>query len=161
VKAGNEWCREPQLQRNSETPPDIIERKVISGCGQVGQLLVPGQLHYPFPLRRSGRSHLCVRSGPGSSHSLCWTAAKVDLEGVNGGLEVYGGLMPDPEPISLAEIRLSIASITVAFAAVRDPRRDHLKRFLLPDMLVLAVAGMLAGCKDWVDLEDFGEQRAA
>lgn len=68
--------------------------------------------------------------------------------------------MPDPEPISLAEIRMSIASIKAAFAAVRDPRRDHLKRFLLSDILVLAVAGMLAGCEDWVDMEDFGEQRA-
>ncbi len=68
--------------------------------------------------------------------------------------------MPDPDPISLSEIRLSIASLKAAFAAVRDPRRDHLKRFTLPDMLVLAVAGMLAGCEDWVDMEDFGEQRA-
>ena len=68
--------------------------------------------------------------------------------------------MPDPEPMSLAEMRLSIASIAEAFAAVRDPRRDHLKRFPLPDILVLAVAGMLAGCEDWVDMEDFGEQRA-
>ena len=68
--------------------------------------------------------------------------------------------MPDPEPISLSEIRLSIASIKEAFAAMRDPRRDHLKRFLLPDLLVLAVSGMLAGCEDWVDMEDFGEQRA-
>jgi predicted transposase YbfD/YdcC len=68
--------------------------------------------------------------------------------------------MPDPEPISMAEILLSIASIKAAFAAVKDPRRDHLKRFLLSDILVLAVAGMLAGCEDWVDIEDFGDQRA-
>ncbi len=50
--------------------------------------------------------------------------------------------MPNPDPMSFAEIRRSIAPIMEAFAAVRDPRRDHLKRFSLPDMLVLTVAGM-------------------
>ena len=69
--------------------------------------------------------------------------------------------MPNPDPMSFAEIHRSIAPIMEAFAAVRDPRRDHLKRFSLPDILVLTVAGMLAGCEDWVDIEDFGEQRAA
>ena len=61
--------------------------------------------------------------------------------------------MPDHEPLSLTEIRRSIASIKDAFAAVRDPRRDHLKRFLLSDILVLVVSGMLAGCEDWVDVQ--------
>jgi predicted transposase YbfD/YdcC len=67
--------------------------------------------------------------------------------------------MPNPTPISQAEIRLSILSIKSAFAEVEDPRRDHLKRFSLSDILVLSVAGMLAGCEDWVDIEDFGDQR--
>ena len=68
--------------------------------------------------------------------------------------------MPNPEPIALASIRLSIAAITEAFSRVKDPRGDHLERFSLPDILVLVVSGMLAGCEDWVGIEDFGEQRA-
>lgn len=67
--------------------------------------------------------------------------------------------MPDPSPLSPAVIRLSITGILDAFAEVEDPRRDHLKRFPLPDILVLVTAGMLAACDDWVDIADFGDER--
>lgn len=69
--------------------------------------------------------------------------------------------MPNLDSSPLAEFGSAIAALKALFAEVKDPRRDHLKKFALSDILVLSVAGMLAGCEDWVDIEDFGAQRAA
>jgi predicted transposase YbfD/YdcC len=55
---------------------------------------------------------------------------------------------------------LSFAGIQAAFADLPDPRRDHLKEYGLPDIMVLVVSGMLAACENWVEIADFGAARA-
>lgn len=46
------------------------------------------------------------------------------------------------------------------FSDLEDPRRDHLKRHPLSDVLLLVVMGMLAECENWVEIADFGAMRA-
>jgi predicted transposase YbfD/YdcC len=50
-------------------------------------------------------------------------------------------------------------AIREAFADLDDPRRDHLKEFPLPDILVLVVLAMLGACENWVEIADFGHAR--
>lgn len=64
-----------------------------------------------------------------------------------------------PEPTTSAA--LSVAALLEAFDDLDDPRRDHLKEYALPDILVLAVTGMLAACENWVEIADFGHGHAA
>lgn len=47
------------------------------------------------------------------------------------------------------------------FAEVVDPRRDHLRRYPLSEVLVLVVSAMLAHCESWEDIADHGEDRHA
>lgn len=63
-------------------------------------------------------------------------------------------------PDHLSPPNLPIVAIHEAFADLADPRRDHLKAYALPDIMVLVVTAMLAACENWVEIADFGEARA-
>jgi predicted transposase YbfD/YdcC len=60
-----------------------------------------------------------------------------------------------------AESLWSFDEFEAVFADVVDPRRDHLKRYGLSEVLVLVVSGVLAQCESWEDIADHGEDRHA
>lgn len=62
--------------------------------------------------------------------------------------------MPDPTA-------LSVAALLETFIDLDDPRRDHLKAYALPDIMVLVVPGLLRACENWVEIADFGHAHAA
>ena len=62
--------------------------------------------------------------------------------------------MPDPTA-------LSVAALLETFTDLDDPRRDHLKAYALPDIMVLVVSGLLTACENWVEIADFGHAHAA
>src|SRR4051794_17293159 len=52
-------------------------------------------------------------------------------------------------------------SISEHFATLTDPRRDHLKAHRLVDILTIALCAVICGADDWVEVETFGQARAA
>jgi predicted transposase YbfD/YdcC len=45
------------------------------------------------------------------------------------------------------------------FRNLPDPRRDHLKRHLLIDIVTIAICGVIGGANTWVDIETFATNR--
>jgi predicted transposase YbfD/YdcC len=56
---------------------------------------------------------------------------------------------------------LSAPSITRYFRRLRDPRRQHLKRHLLIDVIVIAICGVICGANDWQQVATFARKRRA
>jgi predicted transposase YbfD/YdcC len=56
---------------------------------------------------------------------------------------------------------LSASSITRYFRRLRDPRRQHLKRHLLIDVIVIAICGVICGANDWQQVATFARKRRA
>jgi predicted transposase YbfD/YdcC len=54
---------------------------------------------------------------------------------------------------------LSDLSFTRFFRRLRDPRRNHLKRHLLLDLIAIAICAVVAGAKDWQQVVTFAQQR--
>jgi predicted transposase YbfD/YdcC len=54
---------------------------------------------------------------------------------------------------------LSSLSVTKHFARLRDPRRDHCKRHLLIDIIVIALCATICGANDWQQIVTFGQRR--
>jgi len=50
-------------------------------------------------------------------------------------------------------------SVTHYFARLCDPRRNHLKRHLLIDIIVIALCGVISGADDWQQIVTFAHQR--
>ncbi len=46
-----------------------------------------------------------------------------------------------------------------AFSGLVDPRRVHLRRYELSDLILLAITGVLAGCESWDEIADYGKAR--
>ena len=55
--------------------------------------------------------------------------------------------------------RPTLRSLADHFEDLPDPRLDRNKEHALPDILVLAVCAILAGCDSWVDVERFGRAK--
>jgi predicted transposase YbfD/YdcC len=53
------------------------------------------------------------------------------------------------------------ASILTHFLSLPDFRRDHGKRHLLLDIVVLTLFGLLSDCDTWVDIEQYGRDKYA
>jgi predicted transposase YbfD/YdcC len=45
------------------------------------------------------------------------------------------------------------------FNAITDPRRQHLQRHKLLDIIVIAICGVIADCDDWQEIEVFAKER--
>jgi predicted transposase YbfD/YdcC len=56
---------------------------------------------------------------------------------------------------------MALAAFTVFryFTRLRDPRRKHLKRHLLIDIIVIAICAVIAGADDWQQIVTFAQQR--
>jgi len=54
---------------------------------------------------------------------------------------------------------LSALSVAKHFARLRDPRRNHCKRHLLIDIIVIALCAVLCGANDWQQIATFGRRR--
>src|SRR5450432_1557705 len=54
---------------------------------------------------------------------------------------------------------LSALSVARPFARLRDPRRNHRKRHLLIDIIVIALCAVLCGANDWQQIVTFGQRR--
>lgn len=50
-------------------------------------------------------------------------------------------------------------SVTRFFSRLRDPRRVHLRRHLLMDVIVIALCAVIAGAKDWQQIVRFARSR--
>lgn len=50
-------------------------------------------------------------------------------------------------------------SIPKHFAKLKDPRRSHRRLHLLQDIIVIALCAVIAGAKDWQEVETFGRKR--
>lgn len=50
-------------------------------------------------------------------------------------------------------------SIPKHFAKLKDPRRAHRRQHLLQDIVVIALCAVIAGAKDWQEIETFGRKR--
>lgn len=61
---------------------------------------------------------------------------------------------PEAPTISLAS-----APLVEAFAQLPDPRREHLRRYDLKDILALTLVAVICGCDSWPTIEEFGEAR--
>jgi hypothetical protein len=57
--------------------------------------------------------------------------------------------MTDQGPLTIAQ----------CFAEVDDPRRDHLKRHWLIDIIILAIGGVISGADSWVEIEAWGNAK--
>lgn len=55
----------------------------------------------------------------------------------------------------------SALSIARFFTRLRDPRRRHLRRHLLLDIVVLTLCAVIAGANDWQQVAAFGRKRQA
>jgi predicted transposase YbfD/YdcC len=65
---------------------------------------------------------------------------------------------------SITEGRLMSASplaLTQHFASLRDPRRRHGTKYLLADVLFVAICAVIAGANDWQAIATFAEKRLA
>lgn len=47
------------------------------------------------------------------------------------------------------------------FAHLDDPRRDHLQRHRLLDIILIAIAGTICGADSWVEIEEWGNAQEA
>jgi predicted transposase YbfD/YdcC len=56
---------------------------------------------------------------------------------------------------------LSALSVTRYFARLRDPRRNHLKRHPLLDVIVITVCAVICGANDWQQVAAFARRRRA
>jgi predicted transposase YbfD/YdcC len=56
---------------------------------------------------------------------------------------------------------LSAFAISRYFARLRDPRRRHLKRHLLIDIIVIAICAVIANANDWQQVVTFAHRRRA
>jgi predicted transposase YbfD/YdcC len=56
---------------------------------------------------------------------------------------------------------LSQLSVAKHFARLRDPRRNHCKRHLLIDIIVIALCATVCGANDWQQIVTFGQRRHA
>ena len=56
---------------------------------------------------------------------------------------------------------MALTSIAIAkhFSRLRDPRRNHRKRHLLMDILVITLCAVIAGANDWQQIATFGRCR--
>lgn len=54
---------------------------------------------------------------------------------------------------------LSSLSVAKHFARLRDPRRNHCKRHLLMDIIVIALCAMICGANDWQQIAAFAQRR--
>jgi predicted transposase YbfD/YdcC len=56
---------------------------------------------------------------------------------------------------------MALAAFTVSryFTRLRDPRRKHLKRHLLIDIIAIAICGVIAGADDWQQIVTFAQHR--
>jgi len=52
-------------------------------------------------------------------------------------------------------------AVTRYFARLQDPRRRHLRRHLLIDIIVIARCAVLCGADDWPEIATFGQRRRA
>ncbi|KAB8146054.1 transposase family protein [Chloroflexia bacterium SDU3-3] len=52
-------------------------------------------------------------------------------------------------------------TISVYFSDLPDPRIDRCKRHLLTDILTITLCAMVANADTWVDIADFGTDKAA
>lgn len=50
--------------------------------------------------------------------------------------------------------------ITSYFLTISDPRVERTKAHRLIDVIMVAICGVLAGCEGWVEIAEFGEERA-
>jgi predicted transposase YbfD/YdcC len=57
--------------------------------------------------------------------------------------------MTDQMPLTIAQ----------CFAEVDDPRRDHLKRYRLIDIIIMAIGGVISGADSWVEIEAWGNAK--
>lgn len=64
---------------------------------------------------------------------------------------LLSSLTPTPTPPS--------TSILTHFHSLKDPRRVHRRRHHLQDILVIALAAVIAGAQDWQEIAIFGRQR--
>ncbi len=56
---------------------------------------------------------------------------------------------------------LSTLAVAKHFARLRDPRRNHRKRHLLIDIIVIALCAVICGANDWQQIATFGQCRHA
>jgi hypothetical protein len=56
---------------------------------------------------------------------------------------------------------LAVYSVSRYFARLRDPRRQHLKRHLLIDIVVIAICAVIANADDWQQVVTFAKRRRA
>jgi predicted transposase YbfD/YdcC len=56
---------------------------------------------------------------------------------------------------------MSAFAISRLFTRLRDPRRQHLKRHLLIDIIVIAICAVIAGADDWQHIVTFARHRRA
>jgi predicted transposase YbfD/YdcC len=56
---------------------------------------------------------------------------------------------------------LSAFAVSRYFTRLRDPRRKHLKRHLLIDIIVIAICAVIAGADDWQQIVIFAQHRRA
>lgn len=51
------------------------------------------------------------------------------------------------------------AALTEHFAALEDPRAEHLTDHRLVDIVIIAICGVICGAETWTDIELFGHER--
>jgi predicted transposase YbfD/YdcC len=56
---------------------------------------------------------------------------------------------------------MSAFAVSRFFTRLRDPRRQHLKRHLLIDIIVIAICAVIAGADDWQQIVTFARHRHA
>ena len=47
------------------------------------------------------------------------------------------------------------------FRFLKDPRRRHGRKYLLTDIIVIAICAVISGCNDWQQIATFGRERRA
>lgn len=52
-----------------------------------------------------------------------------------------------------------VSSIIAHFSSLEDPRVDRTKWHELPDILVIAICGVICGADGWVGIEKFGNAK--
>jgi predicted transposase YbfD/YdcC len=55
----------------------------------------------------------------------------------------------------------SLLSVSRFFLPLRDPRRRHLRKHLLIDLIVIALCAVISGANDWQQVATFGQRRLA
>src|SRR5215471_16615896 len=54
---------------------------------------------------------------------------------------------------------LSLLAIARFYSPLRDPRRRHLRKHLLIDIIVIALCAVISGANDWQQVAAFGRRR--